>query len=41
VAKLVEIVRYLRQADGQLKGIETGSLTEEDILKNLIFRILH
>ena len=41
LVKVVEIIHAIRIADCQLKGIDTGSLTEEDILKNLIFKILH
>lgn len=41
VAKLADIVHFLREADGRLKGIETGSMSDGDILKDLVFKILH
>ncbi len=41
VARIVGIIRYLREADGKLKGIDTGSMQEGEILKELIFKILH
>jgi DNA polymerase-3 subunit delta len=41
VPKLASIVHYLREADGRLKGIETGSLTDGDILRDLVYKILH
>ncbi|GAA4432701.1 DNA polymerase III subunit delta [Ravibacter arvi] len=41
VAKLANIVSYLRDSDSKLKGIETGSRSEGDILNDLIFNILH
>jgi len=40
-AKLESIVSDLRNADMQIKGINVSSLNEEQILKELIFRILH
>ena len=39
--KLSRIISYLRQADAYSKGIDTGQMTENDILKELIFKILH
>ncbi len=41
VARIVGIVHYLREADCKLKGIDTGSMQEGEILKELVFRILH
>jgi DNA polymerase-3 subunit delta len=39
--KTVEIIHYLRIADLQSKGMESGSATEGQILKELVFKILH
>ena len=39
--KLSRIISYLRQADVQSKGVDSGQMTERDILKELIFKILH
>lgn len=39
--KLSKIISYLRQADVQSKGVQVNQLKERDILKELIFKILH
>ncbi|PQA59797.1 DNA polymerase III subunit delta [Siphonobacter curvatus] len=39
--KTVSVIKYLRQADAQSKGVEVGVISEEVILKDLIFKILH
>lgn len=39
--KLVNIIRYLRQADLNSKGVDNVSSTEGQILKELVFKILH
>ena len=41
VNKVVDIISALRQADNHSKGIEAGSLNDGEILKQLVFRILH
>lgn len=39
--KLVRIISYLRQADAQIKCVETAGMEEADIYKELIFKILN
>ncbi len=39
--KLARIISYLRQADAASKGINVTQISEGDILKELIFKILH
>lgn len=39
--KLSRIISYLRQADAQSKGVAVNQLSDNDILKELIFKILH
>jgi DNA polymerase-3 subunit delta len=36
-----DIIHLLRRADAQSKGIESGSMTEGEILRELVFLILH
>ncbi len=40
-AKTVRIIRYLREADSRLKGVEGGSVDEGELLRDLVFKILH
>ncbi|MCS6795505.1 MAG: DNA polymerase III subunit delta [Raineya sp.] len=39
--KVIACIHYLHEADLRSKGIEAGSMEESDILKELIFKILH
>jgi DNA polymerase III subunit delta len=39
--KNVRIISYFRQADAQSKGLEGGSVEDADLLRSLIFNILH
>lgn len=39
--KVTHIIHYLRQADLQCKGVEAGHISEGDILRELVFKILH
>ncbi len=39
--KVMDIMGYLKQADLQSKGVNAGSATEGQILKELVFKILH
>ncbi|PWJ58967.1 DNA polymerase III delta subunit [Dyadobacter jejuensis] len=39
--KIAYIMGYLREADARLKGVEGGSMGEAEILKELVFKILH
>jgi DNA polymerase-3 subunit delta len=40
-ARVVQNIHFLRQADLQSKGIAGGSLTDGEILRELVFKILH
>ncbi len=39
--KIIQIIDFLRTADLQSKGVDRGSMEESDILKELVFKILH
>ncbi len=39
--KVAAIIHAIRRADAQSKGIDTPTMTEADILRELIFDILH
>lgn len=39
--KVVRVVHYLRAADLQCKGVDAGQLTEGQILRELVFKVLH
>ncbi|MBO7316867.1 MAG: DNA polymerase III subunit delta, partial [Paludibacteraceae bacterium] len=39
--KIIKIIHYIREADAQLKGIGNVSAEEGEILRLLIFKILH
>lgn len=39
--KCLRVVGYLREADGRSKGLGGGDISHEDILRELIFKILH
>lgn len=41
LGKALNIVKFLYEADLRSKGIGSGSMTEEQILKELVFKILH
>jgi len=41
VAKVARIIHSLRTADAQLKGIEGGAAKEGDLLKELVFKVIH
>lgn len=40
-AKLVKIIGYLRESDLKSKGVDNSSSTQTDLLKELIFKIMH
>ena len=40
-AKLVEIISLLREYDLKSKGVGNSSATDGDLLKEMIFRIIH
>lgn len=39
--KSLRIIGYIREADGRSKGLRSGDMTHEDILRELLFKILH
>lgn len=39
--KIIHIIHYLKIADLQAKGVESGQMTDGQILKELIYKILH
>ena len=41
LVKVADIIHAIRRADAQSKGIDTPTLSEGDILKELVFAILH
>ncbi|MBO0930549.1 DNA polymerase III subunit delta [Fibrella aquatilis] len=41
LVKVADIIHAIRRADAQAKGIDTATLSEGDILKELLFAILH
>jgi DNA polymerase III subunit delta len=41
LGKVIQNISHLRKADNQSKGIGSGSLSEAQILKELIFNLLH
>ncbi|GAB2771368.1 DNA polymerase III subunit delta [Rhabdobacter roseus] len=41
MAKAARIIHYLRHCDSQLKGVEGGATSEGELLKELVFKMLH
>ncbi len=41
LTKTMDIIHYFREADGKTKGVDSGSMTDGDVLKELIFKIMH
>ncbi len=41
LVKVADIIHAIRRADAQAKGIDTATMTEADILKELVFAMLH
>ena len=39
--KTMRIISKLREADARLKGVEKGSMTDADVMKELLFFIMH
>ena len=39
--KVAEIIHFLKLADMQIKGVNANNIGEEEILKELVFKILH
>lgn len=41
VAKVADIIHALRQADAQMKGVDSGSIQDGELLRELVFAIIH
>jgi DNA polymerase-3 subunit delta len=41
MAKVVNIIHYLRECDGRLKGLDGTSIPEGELLRELVFKIVH
>lgn len=41
LVKVMECVSLLRQADLRSKGVDSGSMPQEEILKELVFKLMH
>lgn len=41
LGKVIEVFRYLKEADLRFKGVDSGSLTEAENLRELVYKILH
>jgi DNA polymerase-3 subunit delta len=39
--KTMKIISKLREADARLKGVEKGSMSDADVMKELLFFIMH
>lgn len=39
--KTMQIIAHLRETDVRLKGVDRGNLSEEDVMKELVYFILH
>ena len=37
----MQIISEIRQADAKVKGVDNASLSDSQILKELVFKILH
>lgn len=41
LGKVIEVFEYLKEADLRFKGVDSGSRSEGDILRELVYKILH
>lgn len=41
LGKVIEVFRYIKEADLRYKGVDSGSMTNAENLKELMFKILH
>jgi DNA polymerase-3 subunit delta len=41
LSKVVQNIHFLREADLHSKGVDSGSSTEGQILKELVFKLIH
>lgn len=41
LGKVIEVFGYIKEADLRFKGVDSGSMTEGEILRELVYKILH
>jgi DNA polymerase-3 subunit delta len=41
LGKIIDVFGYLKEADLRFKGVDSGSMTEGEILRELVYKILH
>ncbi|GMQ28481.1 DNA polymerase III subunit delta [Algoriphagus confluentis] len=41
LGKVIDVFGYIREADVRFKGVDSGSMTEGEILRELVYKILH
>jgi DNA polymerase III subunit delta len=41
LGKIIDVFRYIREADLRYKGVDSGSMDEGEILRELVYKILH
>jgi DNA polymerase-3 subunit delta len=41
LGKVIEVFGYLKEADLRFKGVDSGSMTQEENLRELVYKILH
>jgi len=41
LGKVIDVFRYIKEADLRYKGVDSGSLTEAENLRELVYKILH
>jgi DNA polymerase-3 subunit delta len=41
LGKVIDVFRYIKEADLRFKGVDSGSMTEAENLRELVYKILH
>jgi DNA polymerase-3 subunit delta len=41
LGKVIDVFGYLKEADIRFKGVDSGSMTQEENLRELVYKILH
>lgn len=41
LGKVIDVFRYIKEADLRSKGVDSGSMTDAEILRELVYKILH
>jgi DNA polymerase-3 subunit delta len=41
LGKVIEVFAYIKEADLRFKGVDSGSMDEGEILRELVYKILH